>query len=105
MRASSVAWQVDPESFDPVTIFFSEIVGFNEIVAVSPPEKVVLLLSSLYSMFDQLVTKHGIFKVETIGDTLCVPRHHPSPPRALSIPKRVSLRPLRTPCLRHCGRG
>ena len=41
-----------------------DIVGFTDISAVLPPEGVMAMLHRLYSVFDQLTIKHGLFKVE-----------------------------------------
>eukprot|EP00241_Pyramimonas_parkeae_P002549 CAMPEP_0114236464 /NCGR_PEP_ID=MMETSP0058-20121206/6857_1 /TAXON_ID=36894 /ORGANISM="Pyramimonas parkeae, CCMP726" /LENGTH=457 /DNA_ID=CAMNT_0001348413 /DNA_START=328 /DNA_END=1702 /DNA_ORIENTATION=- len=60
--------KVEPEHYDCVTIFFSDIVGFTNISSSQPPEKVMAMLDRLYGKFDQLSKKHGLFKVETIGD-------------------------------------
>ena len=60
--------KVHPEHKDDVTIFFSDIVGFTNISAQLTPEAVSDLLDRLYSTFDELTHKHGVFKVETIGD-------------------------------------
>lgn len=60
--------QVEPEFFQCVTIFFSDIVGYTNISSAMPPEKVMDMLDRLYQKFDNLTRKHGLFKVETIGD-------------------------------------
>ncbi|KAF0742562.1 hypothetical protein Ae201684P_008398 [Aphanomyces euteiches] len=58
--------------FDPVTVFFSDIVGFKKMCATTPPMTVLHMLDTLYTSMDRLVVKHGLFKVETIGDVfLC----------------------------------
>jgi len=59
---------IEPEAKDVVTIFFSDIVGFTDISATLPPEKVSAMLHRLYSKFDLLSEEHCVFKVETIGD-------------------------------------
>jgi len=59
---------VQPEHKDCVTVFFSDVVGFTNIAAELDPRKVASLLDRLYTSFDELSQKHGIFKVETIGD-------------------------------------
>ncbi|CAB9496917.1 activated protein kinase catalytic subunit alpha-1 [Seminavis robusta] len=60
--------KVEPESHDLVTVFFSDIVKFTDISRSLSPLKVSKLLDRLYLVFDSLSSKHGVFKVETIGD-------------------------------------
>lgn len=60
--------KVEPESHETVTILFSDIVGFTKIAAQFDPLKVSQLLDRLYHKFDDLSRKHGLFKIETIGD-------------------------------------
>lgn len=60
--------KVEPEHHDVVTIFFSDIMGFTDISATLPAEKVSAMLDRLYSEFDNLSTRMRVFKVETIGD-------------------------------------
>lgn len=50
-----------------VTIFFSDIVGFTKMASEMGPLNVMKMLNDLYSGFDKLVDKHGLYKVETIG--------------------------------------
>ena len=66
-KALSEGRKVEPEPYDPVTVFFSDIVGFTKIGEMRP-EKVMAMLDNVYSRFDALAAKHGLFKVETIGD-------------------------------------
>lgn len=54
---------VEPEHFDCVTVFFSDIVGFTDISRQLAPEDVMKMLNRLYSEFDAVTRKHGLFKV------------------------------------------
>jgi class 3 adenylate cyclase len=67
-QALSRGQKVEPEHFDCVTIFFSDIVGFTSIASEMSPLKVSDMLDRLYIKFDSLSRNHDVFKVETIGD-------------------------------------
>ncbi|VDO32188.1 unnamed protein product [Haemonchus placei] len=64
---------VEPESFDSVTVFFSDVVKFTQLAAKCTPFQIVNLLNDLYNGFDSIIEEHSVYKVESIGDGyLCV---------------------------------
>uniref|UniRef100_A0A1B0GMY5 Uncharacterized protein n=1 Tax=Phlebotomus papatasi TaxID=29031 RepID=A0A1B0GMY5_PHLPP len=58
--------------FDCVSVLFSDVVTFTEICSRITPMEVVSMLNAMYSIFDTLTERNGVYKVETIGDAYMV---------------------------------
>ena len=57
------------DSFDSVSVVFTDIVKFTPIAASLQPSEVIAMLSDLFSHFDDLVTDRRLEKIKTIGDS------------------------------------
>ncbi len=63
----------EPQLFDNVTVFFSDIVGFTEKSHSLEPKVLIAELNDIFTGFDEIVIKNGGERIKTIGDAyLCV---------------------------------
>ncbi|MBL8004612.1 MAG: tetratricopeptide repeat protein [Candidatus Kapabacteria bacterium] len=60
--------QTIAESFENVSIFFSDIVGFTTLSSNIEPSELVQGLNTIFTAFDRIGTKYGLEKIKTIGD-------------------------------------
>ena len=59
-----------------VSIVFTDIVGFTDLASSVPTKDLIEMLDKLFNIFDTLSDKHGVYKVETIGDAYMVVAGH-----------------------------
>lgn len=65
--------RVAPRRVDNATVMFADFVSFSTKTERLDPVELVGMLDHYYSAFDQIITKHGVEKVKTIGDAyMCV---------------------------------
>lgn len=57
------------QPFENAAIFFSDIVGYTSMAGDLSPLEVMSMLNEVYTQFDALAQKVGVYKVETIGDS------------------------------------
>jgi adenylate cyclase len=60
--------KVEAQHFDQVTILFTDIVGFTKASEQMQPQELMDELNLIYSHFDEIVARHGIEKIKSIGD-------------------------------------
>jgi len=58
---------IETEQFHDVTIYYSNLIGFSNIITASSPLEAVTFLSDIYEIFDTISAKYDVFKIETIG--------------------------------------
>ena len=56
------------EKYEDNTVFFSQIVGFEQMTKARKPTDAVRLINKIFDGMDQLLSKHNIQKIDTIGD-------------------------------------
>jgi len=60
--------KTEPESFDEVTVFFSDIVGFTNLSARLSPDILIKELNLMFTAFDDIMVKNNCERIKTIGD-------------------------------------
>ncbi|MBL7765989.1 MAG: tetratricopeptide repeat protein [Chitinophagaceae bacterium] len=58
----------DAKHFDEVTVMFTDFKGFTQISEKLTPSELVAEIDTCFKAFDQIITKHNIEKIKTIGD-------------------------------------
>jgi class 3 adenylate cyclase len=60
------------DRFEEITLLFADIVGFTQLSSRMSPTELVGVLNEVFSLFDELVDRHGLEKIKTIGDAYMV---------------------------------
>ncbi len=64
---------VEPRHYDSVTIMFTDFKGFTRFAEASEPRTLVNDLDQYFSAFDEIIERHNLEKLKTIGDAyMCV---------------------------------
>jgi adenylate cyclase len=65
--------KTEPESFENVTVYFSDIVGFTTTSSQLEPHFLIEELNAIFTAFDNIIEKNDCERIKTIGDAyLCV---------------------------------
>jgi class 3 adenylate cyclase/CheY-like chemotaxis protein len=60
---------ITPREYKLVTLLFTDFQGFTSLSAKMSPNKLVDELNDIFKSFDAIVSKHGLEKLKTIGDS------------------------------------
>lgn len=78
---------VTARSYSNASVLFTDIKGFTKIAASMRPQELVQILNRYFTVFDEIIGKHNLEKIKTIGDSyMC----------AGGIPRRNNTHPFET---------
>lgn len=60
------------DGYADVTVMFADLVNFTQLTESLSPERMVALLNTIFSGFDELCEKYHVEKIKTIGDAYMV---------------------------------
>ncbi len=60
------------QRYSSATVFFADIANFTPLAASMLPEELVQILSEVFIVFDNVLERHGLEKIKTIGDCYMV---------------------------------
>lgn len=60
--------KVKAKRFDAVTVLFTDFKNFTHYAENLPPEELVKSVDFYFSKFDEIVERHGLEKIKTVGD-------------------------------------
>lgn len=60
--------KVEAKRFDSVSVMFTDFKGFTSLSDKLSPEDLVSSIDFYYSKFDDIIEKHGLEKIKTVGD-------------------------------------
>lgn len=71
--------RTEPRRFEKVLILFADFVGFTQTVGTIPAGRMVEELNDIFAVFDDIVDRHGLKKIKTIGDACMAAAGLPKP--------------------------
>jgi PAS domain S-box-containing protein len=71
--------RTEPRSFEEASILFTDFAGFTQTVGTLPVKRMVEELNEIFAGFDDIVDRHGLEKIKTIGDAYMAAAGLPEP--------------------------
>ena len=60
--------KTEPETFENVTVYFSDVVGFTKLSTTVEPKKLISELNEIFTVFDNIMENNHCERIKTIGD-------------------------------------
>jgi class 3 adenylate cyclase len=60
--------KVQPVRYESVTVMFTDFKNFTNIAETMSPEALIAVLDECFRLFDEVIARHGLEKIKTIGD-------------------------------------
>jgi len=79
------------EKYNLITIFYADVVDFSGVAGTMSSVQIMDMLNDLFGELDQIAKKHGVYKVETVGNRYMVVGGAVNPESAQAAAKRVAL--------------
>jgi len=77
--------RVQPRYFQTATILFTDFKGFTLLAEKMEPAALIGLLDQYFATFDEIVARHGLEKLKTVGDAYMAVAGVPTPNRRHAI--------------------
>lgn len=71
--------KAEARMFDSVTVLFTDFTNFTQFSATVTPTELVGIIHECFSAFDQIMLRHGVEKIKTIGDAYMAAGGLPQP--------------------------
>lgn len=68
-----------PRNYESVAVLFTDIQGFSSIAQKMTPQELVQELNTCFMAFDEIIEKHNLEKIKTIGDAYMCAAGIPTP--------------------------
>lgn len=68
-----------PRHYEKVTVLFADFVNFTNLTEHMPPGELIEELNHCFSAFDEIIDRHGMEKIKTIGDAYMCAGGIPTP--------------------------